>query len=80
MSIGQLLLTAGVALWVFDTKKIPKLVSDLASMISICQRYYQRLAMIGRDWLQQEVNKQTLAQNESKARLFEENKNKNIDN
>ena len=76
MSMGQLLLTAGVALWVFDAKKIPNLVSDLVSFVAICQRYYQRLLSQWGAWMQQEVNKQTLAHNESKAMHVENNKNK----
>ena len=80
MSIGQLLLTAGVALWVFDAKKIPKLASDLASMVSIVQRYYQRALTLWAVWVQQAINQQTLAHNESKARQIEGNADKNTQN
>lgn len=80
MSMGQLLLTAGVALWVFDTKKIPKLVSDLSSIFSICQRYYQRALTQSKAWVQREVNKQTLVHNEAKARQIEDNTDINIEN
>ncbi len=80
MSIGQLLLTAGVALWVFDAKKIPKLVSDLASMVSMVQRYYQRALTLWDGCVQQAINNQMLAHNESKARHIENNVDKKSQN
>jgi Sec-independent protein translocase protein TatA len=71
MSTGQLLLTVGVALWVFDAEKMPQLVSNLARTLSICQRYYHTLLAKGDALLQQEMNKLALVRNELKAKQAE---------
>lgn len=73
MSTGQLLLTMGIALWVFDAKKIPQLVSNVVVVIAAVQRYYAFFMGKCDELLGQELHKLTLERNEKKARQVEAN-------
>ncbi|PJD91635.1 MAG: hypothetical protein CK424_06305 [Legionella sp.] len=71
MSLGQFLLTIGVALWVFDSKKIPKLISNVAIIISICRQYYYSIAARFEQILEQALHQRQLERNEQKAQEVE---------
>lgn len=72
MSTGQFLLTVGVALWVFDAKKIPKLISNMAVVISICRQYYYSIAARFEQVMEQALNQRQLEHNEQKAQQAEQ--------
>ena len=71
MSTGQFLLTVGVALWVFDSKKLPKLLSNLVIAISICRQYYYSIASKFEQALEQALNQRQLESNERRAKEVE---------
>lgn len=72
MSIGQLLLTLGVTVWVFDAKKLPQFVSNIAKAMAMLQSYYHNIAAKCDALLQHELNKTTLEHNELKAKQVED--------
>jgi len=72
MSIGQFLLTTSIALWVFDSKKLPKLLSNLAVVIAMGRRYYDGLTNRFEQLLQQELNQVQLDRNEKQAQEVEQ--------
>ena len=71
MSSGQLLLTLGVALLVFDSKKIPQLFVDLAWLLAATRRHYSAWLVTWEQILQQAVAKKQLEQNNQKAQKIE---------
>ncbi len=71
MSSGQLLLTLGVALLVFDSKKLPKLIVDAACFFAACRQcYYDGMAKL-EQILQQAMLEKQLEQNKRKAQKIE---------
>jgi len=71
MSSGQFLLTLGVALLVFDSKKLPKLIENVAYLFVRCRQYYHDGVMSFEKILQQAVLKKQLEQNEQKAQAVD---------
>lgn len=71
MSLGQFLLTLGVALLVFDSKKLPKLIENVAYIFAICRQYYHDGVMSFERILQQAVLEKQLEQNEHKAQAVD---------
>lgn len=71
MSLGQFLLTLGVALLVFDSKKLPKLIENVAYLFATCRQYYHDGIMSFDRILQQAVLKKQLEQNEQKAQAVD---------
>ena len=71
MSFGQVLLTLGVAVLVFDSTKLPKLLKDLAWLVAKYRQYY--LVWMGKveQLLQQTTVEQQLAENQKKAAKIE---------
>lgn len=72
MSSGQLLLTLGVALLVFDSKKLPNLMINVALVFVTCRRYYQEGVLKFEQMLQQVTLEKQLEQNKKKAQAIEE--------
>ena len=71
MSSGQLLLTLGVALLVFDSKKLPKLIVDAACLFATCRQYYYDGMAKLEQILQQAMLEKQLEQNKRKAQKIE---------
>jgi Sec-independent protein translocase protein TatA len=71
MSAGQLLLTFGVALLVFDAKKLPKLIVNVAYLFAALRQLYQDLMGKFEQLLQQASLEKQLERNEKKAQQFE---------
>lgn len=71
MSSGQLLLTVGVALLVFDSKKLPKLIVDVACLFATCRQYYCDWLAKLEQLLQQATLEKKLEQNKKKAQQIE---------
>ena len=71
MSLGQFLLTLGVALLVFDAKQLPKLIENVAYLVATCRQYYHDGVMSFEKILQQAVLKKQLEQNEQKAQAVD---------
>lgn len=71
MSSGQLLLTLGVALLVFDAKKLPKLIVNVAYVFATCRQYYHEWLGRLEHLLEEATLKKQLEQNEKKAQKFE---------
>ncbi len=63
MSLGELLLTLIVALFVFGPKKLPMVAYHLGKLIRYCNHYKQQAITF---W-QQQLNEQQLQENISKA-------------
>lgn len=72
MSAGQLLVTVGVALWVFDPKKMPVVLSHVVRAIAVFRQYYTRIAQTMEHILQRELHQQTLVNNQLKAQQAED--------
>lgn len=72
MSSGQLLLTLGVALLVFDSKKLPTLIVNIALLFATCRRYYHDGVMKFEHILQQAMLEKQLEQNKKKAQEIEQ--------
>lgn len=72
MSLGQMLLTVGVALWVFDAKKLPQLMVDLTAILETCQRYYRQIWINYADKFHQNLQQQTLIENQLKAKQYDD--------
>ena len=72
MSAGQLLVTVGVALWVFDPKKMPVVLSHVVRAIAMFRQYYTRIAQTMEQILQRELHQQTLVNNQLKAQQAED--------
>lgn len=68
MSSEQFLLTLGVALLVFDSKKLPNLIKNVAYLVATYRRYYQKWVAKVDQVLQQALLEKQLEQNEQKAR------------
>lgn len=75
MSSEQFLLTIGVALLVFDSKKIPHLIANMAVVISTWRRWYHDMAVKFEQTLQQALYQKQLEQNEQKAQEAEKKGN-----
>lgn len=71
MSSGQLLLTVGVALLVFDSKKLPKLIVDVAGLFATFRQYYYDWLTKLEQLLQQATLEKNLEQNKRKAQQIE---------
>jgi Sec-independent protein translocase protein TatA len=71
MSSGQFLLTLGVAHLVFDSKKLPKLIENVAYLFVRCRQYYHDGVMSFERILQQAVLEKQLEQNEQKAQAVD---------
>lgn len=72
MSSGQLLLTLGVALLVFDSKKLPTLIVNLALLFAKCRRYYHEWVLKFEQILQQATLEKQLEHNKKKAQDIEQ--------
>lgn len=68
MSSEQFLLTLGVALLVFDSKKLPKLIKNVTYVIATYRQYYQTWAAKWDQVLHQALLEKQLEKNEQKAR------------
>ena len=68
MSSEQFLLTLGVALLVFDSKKLPKLIKNVTYVIATYRQYYQTWAAKCDQVLHQALLEKQLEKNEQKAR------------
>ena len=71
MSSGQLLLTLGVALLVFDSKKLPKLIVNLACLFATCRQCYQDWIAKFERILQESLREKQLECNNKKAHEIE---------
>lgn len=71
MSSGQFLLTLGVALLVFDSKKLPKLIENVAYLFATCRQYYHDGVMKFERILQQTLQEKQLEHNERKAQAID---------
>ena len=72
MSSGQLLLTLGVALLVFDSKQLPKLIVNVACLFATCRQYYQDWVAKLEQVLHQAMLEKQLEQNKKKAQKIEQ--------
>ena len=72
MSSGQFLLTVGVALLVFDSKKLPSLIVNVAQLFATLRRFYQEGVAKFEHVLEQAVLEKKLEQNQKKARDYEQ--------
>lgn len=67
MISGQFLLTLGVALLVFDSKKLPKLIENLAYLYATCRQFYHEGMQKFERIMQEALQQKQLEQNERKA-------------